>query len=282
MEELLMVTPYHQLRQIKHVTGWSQERIARETNLGLRTIGRVYGDPTYDPTEVTKRLIAQLHKKIIVSPFPEYVDWLFERYDYWKESLSKRDFGKEQDTLEHLLLNHKAIDSMELIACRLCWLLGHIHYDRAFYLKRNTLQSAIAAQEWYQKALEIIDHFSDESLIVQRYKIQQCVVSTMFNSCESGRCDNEKIRQWFADMSYLNIVRSVLDVEPWNWVVAKNGLVAASILRLRDECLFFWKAMQKVDKRFKDLDFAPSQKDDYWSSISDDPDLSWFVNLVRS
>ena len=274
---------YEMAQQIKKVTGWSQERIARETNLGLRTVNRVFCEPHHNSTEVTKRLIIQLHKRVVASPFSKEIDWLFERYDMAKETLNKQDFSHEQDALEWLLKNHKLLDSQELIACRLCWLLGHIYYDRAFYLRKNTIQSTLTAQQWYQRALDILkSHRQDNRLIVQEYKLQQCIVSTLFNSCEPGRRDNEKIRQWLSEMDYISTVKIVIEAEPWNWVVARNGLIASAILKKAEECFFFWETMQTVDIRFQDIHFTPTKKKGYWPSLARDPDLKWFIDLIHN
>jgi len=264
--------------EIKKTTGWSQERIGAETGLALSTISRIFRVPGYVGNETSHRLVKQLHDEVVKSPFPAYMEQLFNKYEYWKEQYTKKEFAEHLDILELLLKNHRAIDSYELVACRVCWLLGHIYYDRAFYLRNgNVLLVAESALTWYQKALDILNQH--KSLIVQQYKIQQCIVSTNFNLCDpQERANSETIRRCFVDMDYLQIVKMVIKEDSWNWMAARNGLVAASILQDLASCGLFWDVMQKVNKSFADLDFKPANE---LPAISRDSDLIWFVEQIR-
>jgi transcriptional regulator with XRE-family HTH domain len=275
------MTPiFERVYEIKKATGWSQERIGAETGLALSTISRIFRVPGYSGNETSNKLIKQLHEQTVQSPFPAYMEQLFNHYEHWKEQYTKKEFANHLDILEPLLKNHKSIDSYELVAGRVCWLLGHIDYDRAFYLKNgHIVKAAESALAWYQKALEILDHHQDKRLIVQQYKIQQCIVSTKFNLCDpSNRADNEEIRRWFLEMNYIQIVEAVIKEDDWNWIAARNGLIAASILKDFGKCLFFWEAMKKVNKSFANFDFKPANE---LPAISQDSDLVWFVEQGR-
>lgn len=274
-----MVSLYERVCEIRKATGWSQERISVETGLHISTVSRIFRVPGYEGHETSKKILKQLHETVVKSPFPPYIEQLFYFYDTWRESYSKKEFAQYSNVLEQLLVNHKALDSKELSACRLCWLLGHIYHDRAFYLKENqVIRIAESALAWYRKALEVLNHHPDKSLITQKYKIQQCIVSTQFNCCDPNyRAKDEKIQHWLVEMNYLRLVKEVVKEDAWNWVAARNGLVAASILHEWESCLFFWQAMQKVNKHFKNLDFIPSKQ---LSSLRQDRDLGWFIKQV--
>lgn len=273
-----MISLYECANEIKKTTGWSQERIGAETGLALSTISRIFRVPGYAGNETSNRLVKQLHEEVVKSPFPTYMEQLFKKYEYWKEQYTKKEFTEHLDVLESLLKNHCAIDSDKLVACRVCWLLGHIYYDRAIYLKKgNVSQTAELALAWYQKALDILSNH--KGLIVQQYKIQQCIVSIKFNLCNpQERLNSEKIRRCFTDMDYLYIVKTVIKEDYWNWIAARNGLVAASIMQDFDSCLLFWDAMKKMNKNFTDLDFKPANE---LPAINQDSDLVWFVEQVR-
>jgi len=274
-----MISLFECAYEIKKTTGWSQERISAETGLALSTISRIFRVPGYAGNETSNRLIKQLHEEVVGSPFPIYMEQLFKKYEYWKEQYTKKEFSEHLDVLELLLKNHKSLDSYELVACRVCWLLGHIYYDRAFYLKKsNILQITETAMIWYQKALDILKHH--KGLTVQQYKLQQCIVSTKFNLYDpKDRLNNEEIRRCFIDMNYLHIVRAVIKEDYWNWIAARNGLVAASVLQDFENCVLFWNAMKKVNKNFADLDFKPANS---LPAISQDSDLAWFVKRIRT
>jgi len=273
-----MVSLYEYAHEIKKATGWSQERLGAETGLGLSTISRILRIPGYQGNETSRVLLEQLHNEVIHSPFPSYLQKLFKQYDTAKERLSKKEFTLQIEALEPLLLNHRALPQKTLEACRLCWLLGHIEYDRTFYLKQNPATSADKALTHYQNALDILDAHRDPHLLIQGYKLRQCLVSTLFNQCQAGtRHDSEAVRDWLRRMDYLTIVAAVIAEEPWNWVAARNGLVAASILQNTERCLDFWHALQQMHRQFSDPGFQPAQDQ---APILQDPDLAWFVAKV--
>lgn len=273
-----MLSLYERTQEIRQATGWSLERIGAETGLGMSTIGRILRIPGYTGNSTSRSLIVQLHEEVVRSPFPRYTDTLFNHYDVWKEQLSKRDFTGIQRTLETLLCNHRNLEENTLEACRLQWLLGHIEYDRSFYLRQDPVRSAARALEWYNKALAVLETQSDKRLNQEKYKLQQCLVSTQYNSCESGkRAESPKIRAWLTQMDYLDLVKTVLQEVPWNWMVARNGLVAASILHEYKSCLFFWQALHTAHKRFRDPHFRPCNDH---QAIAEDPDLAWFTKHI--
>jgi len=274
-----MISLYEHACEIKKATGWTQEQISAETGLHLSTVSRIFRVPGYIGNETSHKLIKQLHKEVVKSPFPLYIEQWFDEYDASKSHCTKKEFAQYINKLEPLLLNHNALDSNELIACRISWLLGHIYYDRAFYLKeQNVIGLVESALLWYQKALHVLSRYEDSSLMVQKYKIQQCIVSTKFNCCHpKQRAESEEIRRWLLDMGYLQLVAAVVTEDPWNWGAARNGLVAASILQHWEKCQFFWEAMQKVNKNFANLDFIPSE---WLPSMRQDFDLAWFVQRV--
>jgi len=274
-----MVSLYEYVHEIKKATGWSQGRISVETGLHLSTVNRICRLPTYSGNETSKRLITQLYREVVQSPFPESIEQLFHFYDRWKERFSAKDFGEYLDTLEPLLMNHKSLETNELIACRICWLMGHLYFDRAFYLKKGDItQKVDSALRWYQQALAVLECHPDRGLTIQKYKIQQCIVSTQFNACEPhSRSESDGIRRWLLEMGYLALVEAVVREDAWNWIAARNGLVAASLLRNFEKCWFFWTAMQSVSKNFANLDFVPAIG---WVSIREDRDLVWFLEQV--
>lgn len=276
-----MTSLYERIHEIKKSTGWSQQRISAETGLALSTIGRIFRVPGYTGNEISQRLIKRLHEEVVTSPFPAYMERLFDHYEDWKERYTKKEFAEHQGIVEALLLKHEALNARTLESCRACWLLGNVNYDRAFYVRRlDTITSAKKALDWYQRGLDILSLYPDKRLMVQRYKLQQCIVSTQFNSCDRhSRADNDKIRRWLVDLRYVQTVETVVLEDPWNWMAARNGLIAASILKQKEKCLLFWQAMKKVNKQFTDPDYVPSCD---MPSINQDPDLAWFSDQLNS
>ena len=274
-----MISLYECAYEIKKATGWSQEQISIETGLALSTIGRIFRVAGYVGNDTSNRLIKQLHQTVVSSPFPKEIEELFYYYDECRERYSKNEFAKQANILKQLLKNHKLIDSNGLSACRLCWLVGHIYFDQAFYLKQGDIfKYAQTALTWYQQALNVLTSYDEENyLIVPRYKLQQCLIATQFN-CKDPmtRVHDEKIQQFLLKISYIQIVEKVVTEDSWNWEAARNGLVAASILKDWNKCQFFWDKMKNVNKNFSKLNFAPIGL----PAIKDDPDLAWFVKQI--
>jgi transcriptional regulator with XRE-family HTH domain len=273
-----MVSLYERAHEIREATGWTLERISHETGLALSTVSRIFRIPGYTGNLTSRTLIVQAHENVVKSPFPRYLDKCFNDYDLWKDQWSLREFGNIQTMLEAFLLNHKHLDAPTPEGCRLNWLLGHIEYDRAFYMRQNPSRSAAKALEYYNAAMAALGERIDKSLLTQKHKLEHCLVSTRFNSCQPGtRAQNPKIRDWLSTLNYINSAKAVLRESPWSWLTARNGLIVAAILHDKTSCLFFWQALQNAHKQFKNPNFKPT-KDLF--SISQDPDLGWFVEHV--
>ncbi|MEM7019816.1 MAG: hypothetical protein AAF512_21080 [Pseudomonadota bacterium] len=245
----------------------------------MSTISRIFRVPGYAGNETSRTLLTQLHEKVVRPPFPAYLEKLFTRYDVWREKMTKKEFGEQLSTLEPLLRNHRALDAEpSLETCRISWLLGHIYFHRAFYLKRDPVNAEANALEWYQRALDTLDLLADENLLIQQYKVRQCIVSVQFNSCAPGsRSESAEIRRWLEGMDYLSVVTEVINEDSWNWSAARNGLIAASILQDAESCMLFWRAMQVAHHQFCDPYFQPMSD---LPAIADEPDLIWFNENV--
>jgi transcriptional regulator with XRE-family HTH domain len=273
-----MLSLYERTQEIRQATGWTLERIGAETGLGLSTVSRILRIPGYTGNLTSRNLIVQVHEDVVKSPFPRYLDKFFNHYDLWKDQWSQREFSNIQMMLEALLSNHKHLGDATPEGCRLNWLLGHIEYDRAFYLRQDPSRSAARALAHYNAAMAALGERVEKPLMTQKHKLEQCLVSTRFNSCQPGtRAHNPKIRDWLDTLNYIDSAKAVLHESPWNWLAARNGLIVAAILQDKPACLFFWQALQSAHKQFKDPYFKPT-KDLF--SVAQDPDLGWFVEHV--
>jgi transcriptional regulator with XRE-family HTH domain len=273
------MTLYERIQEIKQATGWSQERISTEAGLALSTISRILRVPGYEPNETSRSLIYQLHQNLVAQPFPADLERLFILYDRWKETYSQSEFSEHLNTVEWLLRHHQFFERTELSSCRLRWLLGHVYYDRAFYLRHNLQENAARALKHYESALALLDAYPDKPFVVHKYKLRQCIVSTKFNLLPADkRRHSSEICAWLRTLRYLELVAQVSAENPWNWMAIRNGLVAAAILEDLDYCLLFWRALKNANKRFEDLSFAPSKD---LPALGEDPDVSWFIRQLN-
>ena len=266
---------YEYLQEIKATTGWSQERISAETGLGLSTINRILRVPGYEPSGTTATLIRRLHEELVQQPFPAYLENLIYLIDFNKEQSTRRDYEIFLEIIENLLSGHSVlVEAMTPAACRMAWIIGHIYFNRAFYLKIEPEENAATAQSWYEKALVILETLGDENLNVHRFKLQQCITAVKFNRLPSGERErNSEFRAWLKEMKYIEVAAGVVKEAPWYWQAARNGLLAASALQDTAACALFWDALKRSNKHFTDLNYAPDKE---ISSLAEDPDLTWF------
>lgn len=272
---------YECAHEIQKATGWSQERISAETGLGASTVSRMFRVPGYTSNEISYQLLLQLHEEVVKSPFPPYINHCFKQYQSHKKQNTTREFTDYLDFLEPLLENHKALDSHELIASGISWLLGNLCFDRAFYLRKgNLMEFSDSALLWYQKALNVLEYYNKNNrFITQKYQLQQYIVTTKFQRCKLNNCAyDEEICRWYLETDYLQTILTLIKEQPWQWRAARDGLIAAALLQDREQCRFFWQTMKKINKRFKNLDFVPAKD---IQPISRDPKLAWFMAQIR-
>lgn len=271
------MTPYECIHEIRKATGWSQHRISVETGLALSTVGRIFRMPGYRVNEISQRLLQQLHQQVVASPFPDYLEDIFRYYDFLKQQTSREIFSGHLRGIQNLLQQHREFDTDTLAAARIAWLMGHIQFDRGFYLNELPQRQAVEqAVIWYEKALKLLDKHQDKDLLIYQYKIRQCIVATYFNAIPSGqRMNSPLIRKWLKNINYIKLAKQVVSIDNWNWIAARNGLVAASILHDGVHCQWFWQAMQDANPNLRDPDFQPSNG---VPAIIDDPDLDWFIH----
>lgn len=272
------MTLYEYLQEIKTATGWSQESLSAETGLGLSTISRIFRVPGYEPSVTTVTLIRRLHEEVVHQPFPSYLEDLIHLIDFHKERESRRDYEVFLNIQENLLVNNTLLEQADTpAACRIAWILGHISFDRAFYLRTHVEDAAATAKNWYEKALDILETVADETLNLHKYKLQQCIVAVKFNLLPPGeRAKDAGFRQNLQDMKYLELVTAIAKEYPWHWMAIRNGLIAASLLEDKNACTFFWDALKNANKRFAEPDYSPGQ---HLPALNDDPDLAWFRQM---
>jgi hypothetical protein len=252
-----MTDAYIFLNQIRETTGLTQLGIAVETGLSLNTIKRALNRKSISASSY--KLIKALHKEVIASPFPAEINRLHELLDVMKKRLSRTEYAEYLEVdMEGRIKTHPSYGRGDLGDIRLDWLLGHVHFDRAEYLRQNVILEFDTARRHYHRAMDLLI-LNHRSLVVEIYKLQQCIVSLEVRKKGGTAIPNDpQLHAWFREISFVDHALIVLEAEPWNVAVARNGLRVASTLKMWEACLSLWKLTGED------------------TNVLSEPDLHWF------
>ena len=256
-----MTDAYIFLNQIKETTRLTQLGIAVETGLSLNTIKRALNRKSISASSY--KLIKKFHKEVVTSPFPAEINRLHDLLDVMKRRLTRTEYAEYLEVdLEGRIKTHPSYGTGDLCDIRLDWLLGHIHFDRAEYLRQNVIIEFDAARQHYQHAMNLLI-LNHESLVIEIYKLQQCIVSLEVRKKGRKAIPNDpELYAWFREIRFVDHALVVLEAEPWNVAVARNGLRVASTLNMLEACLKLWKLTGE------DPD------------VLSEPDLHWFRQQI--
>ncbi|MEN8129440.1 MAG: hypothetical protein ABFS45_04440 [Pseudomonadota bacterium] len=252
-----MTDAYIFLNQIIGSTGLTQLGIAVETGLSLNTVKRALNRKSINASSY--KLIKAFHKEVVTSPYPAEINRLHDLMNVMKRRLTRTEYAEYLEVdLEKRIETHPSYGAGDLTDIRLEWLFGHIHFDRADYLHHNTIIEFDTARQHYQRAMGLLIS-NHESLVIEIYKLQQSIVSLEILKRGGKVIPNDPaLYGWLREICYVDHALVVLEAEPWNVVVARNGLRVASTLNMLEACLKLWKLTGK------DTD------------VLSEPDLRWF------
>lgn len=273
---------YEDLRRLADKTGWKGGKIAIESGVGSPTVYRAMCDPSYEVSQTTAVLIQKVKDQYAPSPFPLYLELEIGDYNERRTTLSQNKF-KDYNWAKEIIFEQTLSTEKDFLAlCRKRWLLGHIAYDRAFYLKINVDKSANQTIARYQQAIDALQKASnieEDERKTQHLKLLQDVMAAKFMRVSAqDRKQDKELHQWLKESQCIEMAIAIVEREPWNWDFCRNGLIAASILQRRDDCCTLWEKLQKIGNlsnhnNFANLDYVPRKG---VPSLKTDPDLQWF------
>lgn len=273
--------------------GWTWDKflfeIEQQFPAGLeeKTLKAHSKQPHRKSTWYVEQVIHTLHNNAFPSPFPSDVEGIMRVYS----NLFKcnKHTSKDQDIIDLSLFIKEVIEQSRheplLRRARLHWLYANIHFDQLSSLRNShhkhqlhvTQQTAI---EHYNDSLKLMDeHIKNENqpnlTEFTLYKAQQNVLACYLNVVQSEQRFNDvNVLRYLKQSDFIPRSMMVMVNEPYQWVVARNGLRFSSITKNKANCVWFFDSLIKSSKFFSDLTYKPLG----YPAIADSPEFNWAIS----
>lgn len=104
------------------------------------------------------------------------------------------------------------------------------------------------------------------------YKLRQNILACYLNAVAPEQRENdEQVQYYLVHSDFLVQSERVLKQEPYLWVVARNGLRFASLLKSKAYCDRFFSLLVASSAYFEDLAYTPQG----YPAISESKEFSW-------
>lgn len=269
--------------------GWTWDKFLSELDLiypgGMdeKTLKSHYRQPHKGSTSHTQQLIETLHKRDFPSPFPADIDALMRVYNNIlacaKHSTMERDVVDLQ-----VFLNAQLVEpcSSILRTARLHWLTANTYFDSLTELRSlgkpdRMLASQQQAVQHYKQAITLLEQYNkgakDKAVSeFVLYKLRQNILACYLNAVAPEQRENdEQVQYYLVHSDFLVQSERVLKQEPYLWVVARNGLRFASLLKSKAYCDRFFSLLVASSAYFEDLAYTPQG----YPAISESKEFSW-------
>lgn len=248
-----------------------------------KTLKSHYRQPHKRASSHTQALIESLHKQYFPSPFPADAEALMRIYNNLvgclKHSTKEADINDLRVFLEAEIVGQSILP---LRSARLYWLLANTYFDCLSGLRhggkrRLLLEFQQQAIQHYQQAIVLIeqhnlqqdDHRVSEFVL---YKVRQNILACYLNAVEPERRESDQqVLNYLEHSDFLAQSERVLAQEPYLWVVARNGLRFASLLKSHEYCERFFSLLVTSSGYFEDLAYSPLG----YPAISESKEFDW-------
>jgi hypothetical protein len=293
-----MPSTYNKIHRLK-AQGWTwPEFLAQIEQVSVHSIDEktLYSNfrlPHRKPNKLLEETISLLHETFFPSPFPKEVEGLITLYNHLNSAKNLRTQEEDIELLERFVLaeiqqpDSKPESEPSLRYARLCWLAANIAFDRIAYCRDNGLATKLAenqmsALKWFQQAKLAIEHCKQsqginvEPFVI--YKLTQNKLACYLNGLPSAnRLDNHVLKGYIEGSGYIAETKSMLELEPFQWGIARNGLRFSSLLNNAQDCEYFFRALVTANKHFLDCDYQlPGGL-----SINQSDDFQWALTVIN-
>jgi hypothetical protein len=293
-----MPSTYNKIHRLK-AQGWTwPEFLAQIEQVSVHSIDEktLYSNfrlPHRKPNKLLEETISLLHETFFPSPFPKEVEGLITLYNHLNSAKNLRTQEEDIELLERFVLaeiqqpDSKPESEPSLRYARLCWLAANIAFDRIAYCRDNGLATKLAenqmsALKWFQQAKLAIEHCKQsqginvEPFVI--YKLTQNKLACYLNGLPSAnRLDNHVLKGYIEGSGYIAETKNMLELEPFQWGIARNGLRFSSLLNNAQDCEYFFRALITANKHFLDCDYQlPGGL-----SINQSDDFQWALTVIN-
>jgi len=287
-----MANLFSKINRLKN-QGWTWDRflfeIEQQLPAGLeeKTLKAHFRQPHRKSTRHVEQVIQTLHNNAFPSPFPSDVEGMMRVYSNLFKC--KKHVSKDQDIIDLSLFIKEVIEqsSHELLLrrARLHWLYANMHFDqlpslRAGHHKHQLHATQQTAIEHYNYSLTLMDEHikTDNKPYLSEftlYKARQNVLACYLNVVQpEKRFNDENVLNYLKQSDFIPRSMTVMVNEPYQWVVARNGLRFSSITKHKANCIWFFESLVKSSKFFSDLNYTPLG----YPAIADSPEFNWAID----
>jgi len=281
-----MANLYSKVHRLK-AQGWTWDHFLLELSLihpsGIdeKTLKGLYRQPHRKPTRHVSQLIETLHQQCFPSPFPADCEALMAIYNRLLQC--KKHPSLERDRKDLILFVKANCEAQPpLKQARLYWLLGNLFLDQLAQLRVNGQHQQLAEAKqqginYYQLSLGLLETQQASIDSLTRYKLHQNLLACHLNALEPDqRFRQQPLLALLQETRFQQASKNVLQDEPYQWVVARNGLRFASLSQNAGQCEFFFNALTTASEYFRDLDYHPYQA----PALSQSKEFSWAIDQV--
>jgi hypothetical protein len=293
-----MPSTYNKIHRLK-AQGWTwpeflaQIEQASVHSIDEKTLYSNFRLPHRKPNKLLEETISLLHETFFPSPFPKEVEGLITLYNHLNSAKNLRTQEEDIELLERFVLaeiqqpDSKPESEPSLRYARLCWLAANIAFDRIAYCRDNGLATKLAenqmsALKWFQQAKLAIEHCKQsqginvEPFVI--YKLTQNKLACYLNGLPSAnRLDNHVLKGYIEGSGYIAETKNMLELEPFQWGIARNGLRFSSLLNNAQDCEYFFRALVTANKHFLDCDYQLPGR----LSINQSDDFQWALTVIN-
>lgn len=282
---------YCQVHRLK-AQGWTWDQFLDQVasmspGVDEKTLKALHRLPHRKANKHVASIIERLHQHCFPSPFPDEVEALMRIYNRTRAHQAQEQHDHDGD--DFLLFLGREIDmTNELLRnARLHWLMANIYFDRITELRESSRQETLLtaqthAIEHYEQALELIEAHKAEKLIpnvafFESFKLRQNILACLLNAeSPETRYRSQKVLDHVVASGFLAASEAVLKEEPYQWVVARNGLRFSSLVQDAEQSLLFFGLLVAANKLFADIHYNPQ----FYPAIADSPEFGWAIQNV--
>ena len=267
---------YLKASEIREQSKLTISEFSLETGLSESTVKRILKDPCYKGSALAGKLINELYRIHIKSPFPPHIESLNNTLKYMLKRFSKSEYKEYgEPCLKMRLELDPDFGTRSLADARINWLLGHLSFERANYLKHRRQDNFLSALTHYHNAYSILQAKKDPNLSKYLCQIKMTSIAASFNMLDQEGRHSAETREMLTTLGFVSDAQGLLIQQPWQYVIARNALVVCSLLRDLPRAKIFAAHITKLSPKFFEPGFRWSPE---YLPASIDPDLKWFMD----
>ena len=139
------------------------------------------------------------------------------------------------------------------------------------------------AVQHYKQAITLLEQYnkSSKDKAVSEfilYKLRQNILACYLNAvAPEQREGDENVLHYLEHSDFMAQSERVLAQEPYLWVVARNGLRFASLLKSYEYCERFYSLLVTSSRYFANLEYTPQG----YPAISESKEFSWACENLK-